>query len=334
MKAIQMKEFGGPEVLKYTEVPEPIPNKNEVLIKLYAAGVNPNETYIRTGTYSIVPELPYVPGFDGAGIVEALGEGVKDLKVGDRVFVAALISNRNTGTYAEKVVCDEKAVHKLPDNIPFKEGAALGIPALTAYRALFIRGKLKSGEIVLIHGASGGVGLLAVQMAKAAGAKVIGTASTEEGRKAIKALGADYVINHVKEDSIKEVLSLTENKGPNLIIEFLANVNLETDLKIIAKGGAIIVVGNRGSLDFNPRLAMGKEADIRGMILSNSTNEEYKESLEKLKEFLEKGLIHPLLGYEVKLEEAKEAHKLVSDKKGAGKIILSINNYKKGSQIW
>ena len=137
------------------EVDEPLPSINEVRIRLFAAGVNPNETYIRTGTYSFyIPELPYTPGFDGAGVVDAIGEGVNHLKVGDRVFVAALLAKRNTGTYSQKVVCDANAVHRLPESISYQEGASLGIPALTAYRALFHRAKIKLGENVLIHGAS------------------------------------------------------------------------------------------------------------------------------------------------------------------------------------
>ncbi len=125
MKAIQVSKFGGPEVLRYTEVDKPTPARNEVRVRLYAAGVNPNETYIRTGTYSFyIPELPYTPGFDGSGVVDATGDGVKHLKIGDRVFVAALLAKRNTGTYAQKVVCDANAVHRLPELISYQEGAS------------------------------------------------------------------------------------------------------------------------------------------------------------------------------------------------------------------
>lgn len=164
------------------------------------------------------------------------------------MFVAALHAKRNTGTYAQKVVCDANTVHRLPDSISYVIGASLGIPALTAYRALFQRAKIKPGETVLVHGASGGVGLLTVQMAKGFGATVIGTASTEEGKALVKASGAAHVLDHITEDSIQAILSLTNGKGPNVIIEFLANVNLETDLKVIVPYGRIVVVGSRGSL--------------------------------------------------------------------------------------
>lgn len=325
MKAIQIVEFGGPEVLKCAEVNEPTPAASEVRVKLFAAGVNPNETYIRTGTYSFyIPELPYTPGFDGAGIVDAIGEGVTHLNVGDRVFVAALLAKRNTGTYAQKVVCDANAVHRLPESISYEKGASLGIPALTAYRALFHRAKIKPGENVLIHGASGGVGLLAVQMAKGFGATVIGTASTDEGKALVKASGAAHVLNHITEDSIDEIMSLTNGRGPDVIIEFLANVNLETDLKVIAPYGRIVVVGNRGSIEINPRLAMMKEADILGLALWNALPKEYQESLHAIEAFLESGILHPVIGDVLALEDAEKAHERIIHNKASGKIVLSI----------
>lgn len=325
MKAIQIVEFGGPEVLKCAEVNEPNPAASEVRVKLFAAGVNPNETYIRTGTYSFyIPELPYTPGFDGAGVVDAIGEGVTHLNVGDRVFVAALLAKRNTGTYAQKVVCDANAVHRLPESISYEKGASLGIPALTAYRALFHRAKIKPGENVLIHGASGGVGLLAVQMAKGFGATVIGTASTDEGKALVKASGATHVLDHITEDSIDKIKSLTNGRGPDVIIEFLADVNLETDLKVIAPYGRIVVVGNRGSIEINPRLAMMKEADILGLALWNALPDEYQESLHAIEAFLESGILHPVIKGVLALEDAEKAHEQIIHNKAQGKIVLSI----------
>ncbi|AWI06707.1 NADPH:quinone reductase [Clostridium drakei] len=326
MRTIQMSSFGEPEVLKYIEIDEPIPSINEVRVRLFAAGVNPNETYIRTGTYSFyIPELPYTPGFDGAGVVDAIGEGVTHLKVGDRVFVSALLAKRSTGTYAEKVVCDANVVHRLPESVSYQEGASLGIPALTAYRALFHRAKIKPGENVLIHGASGGVGSLAVQMAKGIGAIVIGTASTDEGKSLVKTSGADYVLNHITEDSISKIAALTNDKGPDVIIEFLANMNLENDLKTIAPYGRIVVVGNRGNIEINPRLAMLKEADILGMSLWNVKPNEYKESLYAVSAFLQSGILHPEVGEVLSLKDAAKAHEQIINKKAHGKMILSID---------
>jgi NADPH:quinone reductase len=325
MKAIRINQFGDPSVLNYTDAAEPIPGSNEVRVRLYAAGVNPNDAYVRTGTYSFyIPELPYTPGFDGAGIVEAIGEGVEHLKTGDRVFVAALLAKKNTGTYSQKVVCDAEAVHLLPESVTYEEGAALGIPAMAAYRALFHRANIKADETVLIHGASGGVGLLAVQMAAGIGATVIGTASTEEGKSLVKAAGATYVVSHVKEDSFNELLTLTNGIGPDVIIESLANENLENDLKIIAPFGRIVIVGNRGSIEVNPRLAMIKEADILGMALWNAPAHEYNASLEGVAAFLKAGILKPIVGDELPLSDAVKAHEQILSKKARGKMVLTI----------
>lgn len=326
MKAIQVSEFGDANVMQFKEVEEPVPAPHEVRVRLFAAGVNPNEAYVRTGTYSFyIPELPYTPGFDGAGVIDAIGEGVGHLKIGDRVFVAALLAKRNTGTYAEKVVCDSDAVRRLPDSISFQEGAALGIPALAAYRALFHRARLRSGEKVLIQGASGGVGLLAVQMAKNSGATVIGTASTDEGKALVRASGADYVVDHLADDSLDYLLAITNERGPDVIIECLANENLESDLKVIAPYGRIVIVGNRGSLEINPRLAMMKEADILGTALWNAPAQEYKESMHAIGAFLESGVLRPIIGEEFGLEDAVKAHIEILNKKARGKMVLSIN---------
>ncbi|MBU8878350.1 NADPH:quinone reductase [Bacillus sp. FJAT-29790] len=326
MKAIQMSRFGDPEVLEYKDIEEPIPVANEVRVRLYAAGVNPNEAYIRTGTYSFfIPELPFTPGFDGAGVVDAVGDDVSHLKVGDRVFVAALLAKKNTGTYAQKVVCDAEAVHILPESVSYQEGASLGIPALAAYRALFHRAKIRAGETVLIHGASGGVGLLAVQMASGIGATVIGTASTEEGKSLVKASGATHVLDHIKEDSFDKIYSLTNSKGPDVIIELLANDNLENDMKIIAPFGRIVVVGNRGSIEINPRLMMIKESDILGMALWNAPPKEYNESLNGVAAFLQSGILHPNVGDELPLSDAEKAHAQILSKKAKGKMVLNID---------
>ncbi|MDX9917106.1 MAG: NADPH:quinone reductase [Gudongella sp.] len=326
MKAIVMSSFGDPEVLQIKEINEPIPGVNEVRVRLHAAGVNPNEAYIRSGNYSFgVPDLPFTPGFDGAGVVDAVGEGVTHVKVGDRVFVAAMLAKKNTGTYAQKVVCEADAVHLLADNVSFEQGASLGIPAMAAYRALFHRAKLKASEVVLIHGASGGVGTLAVQMAKAIGAVVIGTASSDEGKAMVKDAGADFATDHLREDNFDEILKITDGKGPDVIIEFLANHNLENDMKIISQYGRIVIVGNRGSIEITPRHAMGKEADILGMALWNAPPKEYKESLYGISAFLKSGVVVPIVGDKFKLEEAYKTHELILTKKGHGKMVLLID---------
>lgn len=326
MKAIVVSEFGGPDVLKYKEIDAPTLGADEVRVRLHAAGVNPNEAYIRAGGYSFyTPPLPYTPGFDGAGEVDAAGSGVKHLKVGDRVFVAAMLAKRNTGTYAQKVVCDASAAHALPDTVSYREGAALGIPASAAYRALFHSARIRAGETVLIHGASGGLGLIAVQMASGIGARVIGTAGTDEGKRLVKASGAAHVTGHIAEGSFEEILHLTNGKGPDAIIEILANENLDNDLKILARQGRIVIVGNRGRIEIDPRQAMVKEAAILGMALWNASHKEYAESLCAIGAFLRSGVLHPEIGDELPLCDADKAHETLLNRKSRGKMILKID---------
>ena len=164
MKAIRVDEFGGLEVLRIEEVPTPQPGPNQVLVRMHATGINPVETYIRAGTYARLPKLPYTPGNDGAGVIEQIGESVAEFEPGDRVYTAGSVS----GTYAEFALCKADQVYPLPANVSFAQGAAIGTPYATAYRGLFQRGHAKPGETVLVHGASGGVGTAAVQLARAA----------------------------------------------------------------------------------------------------------------------------------------------------------------------
>lgn len=326
MKAIVIKQYGADDAMNVQDIPEPVPGKGEVLVSLRNAGVNPNETYVLTGTYAFyTPELPFTLGFDGAGVVDAVGADVSDFKPGDRVYIAGFMARRNTGTYAEKAAVSVDGVQHLPDNISFAQGAALGIPAAAAYRAVHIRGEVKAGETVLVHGASGGVGLLAIQMAKAAGATVIGTASSEEGRKIVLKHGADHAMEHLHKENQAELLKLTAGKGPDVIIEFLANVNLATDMEVIAPYGRIVVVGNRGSIEVNPRLLMGKESDIRGLGVPNYQPQEYQAAFAKINQYLAEGKLVPVIGRSFSLEEAREAHKLILDQKTKGKLIFTIN---------
>lgn len=219
---------------------------------------------------------------------------------------------------------DKEVVYSLPDNISFNEGAGLGIPAFAAFRSLFQIAKLKAGEIVLIHGASGAVGLLAVQMAKAIGAKVIGTSSTMEGQELIKKVGADYVIEHINSRNLDTIKEITQNKGPDVIIEMLANKNLENDLDIISKKGRIVVVGNRGEITINPRKLMTTEAIVTGLSITKLNDEDKREIIDGLTAFLKTGALRPVIGEKFKLDEAEEAYKELIDGHGNGRLIFEI----------
>lgn len=325
MKAVQINEFGGPEVLKKVNVDEPFPNENEVKVKIYTVGLNPNEAYTITGTYAYnIPELPYIPGYDATGIIEEVGPNVEQFKIGDRVFLSAFSAKRNTGTYAEKVVVDAESVFKLSDKISFKKGAALGIPAFTAYKALFQKAKIKAGERVLIHGASGAVGSMAVQMAKAIGAIVIGTSSTKKGRQTVLNLGADYALNHTSDNNKDELLDITDDQGPDVIVEMLANKNLEIDMQIIAKHGRVVIIGSRDTIEVNPRNLMTNEATVTGMTFTSPTQKAMNEVYFGLNAFLETGAIDPLIGDEFTLDEPIEAHKALMESSGNGRTIFIV----------
>lgn len=318
MKAIRVHEFGGPEVLKFEEVEDPRPAAGQVLVRVGAAGVNPVDTYIRTGAHAVKPPLPYTPGLDAAGAVEAVGEGVARVGVGERVYTAGSL----TGTYAELALCDESQVHTLPERVSFAEGAGVFTPYATAYRALFHRARGVPGETVFVHGASGGVGTAALQLARAAGFKVIGTAGTEEGRKHASEQGAHHVLDHHAESYLEELTELTGGRGPDVILEMLANVNLNRDLGVVAKGGRVVVIGSRGPVEINPRLAMTRDAAVLGMTLFNASPEESVSIHAAIGAGLESGTLRPIVGREFPLAEAARAHEEVLKPGARGKIVL------------
>jgi NADPH2:quinone reductase len=321
MKTIRVRQFGGPEQLKLEEVPDPQPGPGQVVVRVHAVGVNPVETYIRTGTYAFKPNLPYTPGADGAGVVLKTGPEVKRFKSGDRVFFTAT----HTGSYAEQALCDEVKVHHLPDHVSFEQGAALGVPYGTAYRALFQRAAAKPGETVLIHGASGGVGTAAVQLARAAGMTVIGTAGSDEGMKLVREQGAHHALNHSSDAYLAELKKLTDDRGVDVILEMLANKNLAKDLTALARKGRIAVIGNRGTIEINPRDAMAREAEIRGVMLGGASEDEYKAMYAALGAGLENGTLRPVIGTKIPLAEAWRAHEEIMKPSGAyGKMVLVV----------
>ena len=308
MRAMVMTAFGGPEVLRLTDIPEPEPEHGQIRVRLYAAGVNPAEAYIRTGQYAFFkPTLPYTPGFDGAGVVDKVGEGV------------------NTGTYAEKVVCDAEAVHLLPDAVTLEQGAAVGFPGMAAYRALFQCAGLNPAERILIHGASGGVGTVAVQLARACGAFVIGTAGSPGSMELVRSIGAHIVLDHTQPGYLDTLAALTDGVGPDVILEMLADKNLENDMRMIAKHGRIVVIGSRGSLEMTPRLLMAKESVVMGMAIWHSAPEEARMAEAAVAAALRSGALRPVLGDILPLEKAAQAHEDIIARGGKpGKMLLRI----------
>lgn len=319
MKAIVVTEFGGPEVLRLEQLRDSAPEANQILVRIKAAGVNPVETYIRSGKYASLPKLPYTPGSEGAGIVESTETGVSSVKKGDRVFLSGSLS----GTYAELSLCSEGQVHPLPDGADFAHGAALGVAYATAWRGLFIRGGVRAGEVVLIHGASGGVGSAAVQLAAAAGVRVFGTAGSEAGLALVRDAGAELAFNHEDPVYLQAIMDATAGRGVDCILEMLANVNLGRDLPLLAPHGRVVVIGNRGTVEINPRDLMMREADVRGLMGGLASPEERTATFKALGDQLAAGKIRPVIGREFPLGQAVDAHRLVMEGNSGGKIILT-----------
>lgn len=323
MKAIRAHAFGGPEVLELQEIADPTPGPGEVVIDILAAGVNPADTYMRSGTYAIVPDLPYTPGGDGGGIISAIGDGVTEFQIGDRVLVGTALSSDLTGCYAEKVKRPSREVLHLPDMLGFEQAATFGVSYPTAHYALFERGGAKAGETVLIHGASGSVGTCAIQLAKRAGMRVIGSAGSPNGLELVRAQGADLAVDHTKPGYLEEVRAFTSNAGPDLILEMLANVNLAADLDTVAKYGRIMIIGNRGEISINARVAMMKEIDIRGLALWNATPAQIKPIMADVMTGVADGTLSPVIGQQFRLADASRAHEAVLEPGAFGKIVLT-----------
>jgi len=322
LKAIRTHSFGGPEVLQLDEVDDPVPGPDEVVIDVGAAGVNPADTYMRNGTYAIVPDLPYIPGGDAGGIVAAIGAGVDTYSVGDRVFVGTALSFDLTGCYAEKVKRKASEVLPLPSSVSFAAAAAFGVSYTTAHYSLFERGGARAGETVFIHGASGSVGTSAIQLAKRAELTVIGSGGTAKGLELVLAEGADLAVDHTKEGYLEQVTHFTGGKGPELILEMLADVNLAADMDLAAKYGRIIIIGNRGEITISPRVAMMKELDIRGIALWNATPEQIAPMMKDILAGVADGTLRPIIGKEMPLADAAEAHVAVLQPGAYGKIVL------------
>jgi NADPH2:quinone reductase len=324
MKAILVREFGEPSVMRIADVPAPTLRPGHVLVRLRAAGVNPVDTYVRKGVYARRPHLPYIPGADGAGVVAAVAPEVTDFAAGQRIYITGTVAGP-FGSYAEMALCEGFQVHHLPDHVSFAQGAALGVPYGTAYRALMQRADALPGETVLVHGGSGGVGTAAVQIARAAGMQVLATAGTREGMKLLGDLGVDHAFNHADPDYTERILAATDGRGVDVVLEMLANVNLAKDLRLLARYGRVIVIGSRGSIEINPRDAMSREADIRGMLLFNTPPEEMARVHAAIVAGLRTGALKPVVGKEMPLGEAPRAHEAVMAPGAHGKIVLKID---------
>jgi NADPH2:quinone reductase len=323
MRAILVREFGGPDVLKLGQVDAPRIGPDEVCVEVHAVGVNPYETYMRTGTYAIKPALPYIPGSDAAGKVVSVGATVTRVKPGDRVYVYGTRDGL-LGTYAEQTVCPATRVFPLDPRLTFAQGAGLGVPYTAAYRALIHRGNAKSGETVLIHGATGAVGLAAVQLARHRGMRVIGTGGSKATLDVVRAQGADVAVSHDAPGYRDEIMAATSGRGVDLVLEMAAHLNLDHDLTMLTHGGRIVVIGSRGRVEIDPRHAMNREAAIMGMVVFNAPEADVLSIHADLGTELAKGALNPIVREELPLGDAARAHEMLASLSpdAVGKIVL------------
>ncbi len=268
--------------------------------------------------------MPSTPGSEAAGTVEAVGDGVRHVKPGDAVFITGTTSPSFTGACAEFALCRAAQVHPLPAGLSFAQGAAIYIPYGTAYRSLIQRARGQAGETVLVHGASGGVGVAATQLARAQGFRVIGTAGTERGRELVLKQGAHHVLDHKSKDYLEQLMTLTESRGVDIILEMASHLNLGKDLGVLAKSGRVVVIGCRGPIEIHPRELMMRDAAVLGMHLSNPTDAEMASIWAGLGAGFANGTLQPVVGQELPLKDAAKAQRMVMEQSAYGKVVLSL----------
>lgn len=318
MKAIRIHEFGAAENLRLDETEKPTAGADEVLIKTAAAGINYADTMLRQNKYLFTPGLPFTLGFEVAGTIEAAGENVQNLTIGQRVLATV-----RGGGYAEYAVADWRTVVPIPDDLDFGEATALLVQGLTA---LGLLQDLKSGQTILIHAAAGGVGSLLVQLAKHKGAKVLGTASTTEKLEKIAGLGADVGINYTESDWTDEVLAATDGKGADLIIEMVGGDIGKQNLKCLATGGTMIVYGAASGEDFqiSALSLLGRMQTVKGYNLNLETRENMAAFTKELMTHIQANRLQVIVS-EFPLEQAAEAHNALEGRRTMGKVVLTVS---------
>ncbi|EGT57509.1 hypothetical protein CAEBREN_12682 [Caenorhabditis brenneri] len=316
-RAALVNRFGGPEVIEVAECGMPVPNDNQVLVRNHAAGINPVETYIRAGQYAKLPTTPYVTGKDGAGVVEFVGANVKNVKIGDRVWYGM-----ESGSAADYINVTRPFL--LPEGVTFSEGASLGVPYLTAYRALFHLAGAKTGDVILVHGASGGVGSALMQLAAWKNIEAVGTAGSKHGVQFVKRLGAKQVYNHSEAGYVSKMRADYPG-GFNFIFEMAAHTNLNTDLGLLAPRGKVAVIGNRDETKINARQLMATEGAVFGVALGLSTDAELSDFGTNIVKFLQETEFRPLINKEYSLEQIGQAHKDIMENSGAkGNLVVKL----------
>ncbi len=323
MKALLCNSYGLPDTLQLTEVPDLVAGAGEVIVTMKAAGVNFPDVLIIQNKYQFKPALPFAPGSELAGIIHSVGEGVSHVKVGDSV-----IAFSGHGAFAEQVKVHASAVIPLPPQMPFDLAAAFTLTYGTSWHALKDRAQLKAGETVLVLGAAGGVGLAAVQIAKALGAKVIAAASTAEKLQVCADSGADELINYTSEDLRERLKALTGGKGPNVIYDPVGGDLAEPAFRSIAWRGRYLVVGfAQGDIPKLPlNLPLLKGADLQGVFWGDYTKRQPKEFAQDLRDLfalLNQGKLKPLVSGRYALKDGAKALNEVMERRAVGKLVIT-----------
>lgn len=322
MKAIQFKEYGGPEVLNMVEIERPIPKANEVCIEIKAIGVNYADTARREGQYVVKTSLPFIPGAEIAGVVTAVGEKVTRVKPGSRVVTLI-----ESGGYAEYAIADERSLIPLPEQLDFQTAAALPLQGLSAYHILKTMGRLEKGESVLVHAAAGGVGTIAVQLAKYFGAgKVIATASSAEKLELAREMGADVLINYTESNWVEQVLESTAGKGVDVALEMVGGEVFNQTLKCLAAFGRLVVFGAASGepSKLYPASLMARNQSVIGFFLPQIMRKPdlLQPSMIELLTLLGDGKLKLTIGGSFPLEDAAKVHTILQSRLTKGKLIL------------
>lgn len=331
LKAQVIESFGTPHIFQLKEIPKPDVIPGHVLIEVKATSVNPIDTKVRAGLVAAAPEFPAVLHGDVAGVVCAVGEGVTKFQVGDEVFgCAGGFKGMTGGALAEFMLADANLLAHKPKNITMEEAAALPLVTLTAWEALFNRANLSAGEDILIHAATGGVGHVAIQLAKWAGAKVYTTASTKEKCEIGARLGADVTINY-REESVQDYIQkYTNGKGFDLVFDTVGGENLDRSFEAAAPHGTVLAIAARSTHDLSPLHAKGLSLHVTFLLLKLMKEEkpkEYGEILEKVAAIVEGGKLRPLLDENIfTFDEVAKAHEHLESGKQIGKVVL-VNNW-------
>jgi NADPH:quinone reductase len=323
MRAVLCKELGGPEKLVIEDVPAPPIRDGAVRIAIHAAGVNFADILLISGQYQDRPPLPFIPGMEVAGVVTELGAGVSQLKVGDRV-----LSSVGRGAYAEEAVVEADSAHRIPAAMDFVAAAAFPVAYSTSHGAFAWRGRLRAGESVLVLGASGGVGLTAVEIAKAMGATVIAAAGGAEKLAVAKRAGADHLIDYTREDLRERVKSLTGGRGVDVVYDPVGGDAFDQSLRSIAWEGRIIIIGfAAGRIPQIPaNLVLVKNIDIIGFFWGSYRRykpELQAQSFQQLFRWYEEGKLKPHVSHRLPLAEVAQALELLKTRKSTGKVVIT-----------